>query len=47
MIELVFLWSIAIALIASLAVQISDYKKRKQVNADIKYLIRLFKGEQK
>lgn len=47
MIEIIFLWSIAIALIASVAVQISDYKKRKQVNADIKHLIRLFQGEQK
>ena len=47
MIELVFLWSIAIALIVSVSVQISDYKKRKQVNADIQKLIALIKGEQK
>ena len=47
MIELVFLWSIAIALIVSVLVQISDYKKRKQVNTDIQNLIALIKGEQK
>lgn len=47
MLEVVFLWSIAIALITSVAVQISDYKKRKQVSADIKRLISLFEGEQK
>ena len=47
MIELVFLWSIVIALIVSVLVQISDYKKRKQVNTDIRNLIALIKGEQK
>ena len=47
MIELVFLWSMAIALIVSVSVQISDYKKRKQINADIKRLREFFEGEQK
>lgn len=47
MIELIVLWSIAIVLIASVIVQISDYKKRKQISSDIKNLIRLFEGETK
>lgn len=43
--ELILLWSIAIALVTSVFVQINDYKKRKRVNAEIKSLIALIKGD--
>lgn len=45
--ELIVLWSVSIALIASVVLQISDYKRRKLVNAEIQSLIKLIKGEEK
>lgn len=45
--ELIILWSIAIASIASVILQINEYKRRKRLNAAIKELQKVLEGKQK
>jgi hypothetical protein len=43
--QLIIQWSIVAALLVSIAVQVSDYKKRKAISAELHKLIELIKGE--